>query len=363
MRTARNVIRTAVIGGGVTFLCWNIYSSTVLSPLIRHVEREYASLSPKERKELEEEMDETDDSIFIAFPFTTNKVIPKPYLGSDPEWHQFIQISKDKDLQERIRVDLADHVKFNVERLAMHRLGTNARLRRYWLDIDFPYRPAPTYEHSGVLVDDMGITWATEPVDSETVFRLRKILWPVAVAQSTWAFTTAMVAQHWAEVRRVMGYQPPPGTHTTPRSPIEAITQPKLPGNRRQTPDGTPDEPASNAVSKTTDPRQAGEPRSGGRTNFLKDSMSSQVDGVREMSSGPFMEFRKMLHRTWKPIRQHPPRGCIMVSGFVEIETTRGFVVADVVSHWNPKTQKFDSKSMQIQVRRIQMKVQAPATK
>lgn len=99
--------RSLAIGGCVGYGCWHLYTSTVISPLIRHLENEYASLSHKEKRELAQEMNEEDSSVFIPFPFTTQKIDAVGYKATDPEWKKFGEISKDKDLQERIRSEQA----------------------------------------------------------------------------------------------------------------------------------------------------------------------------------------------------------------------------------------------------------------
>ena len=48
---------------------------------------------PADEEELEEE-----DGFFIPFPGTTKPITQKPYRGTDPEWQQFLAISRDKKL-------------------------------------------------------------------------------------------------------------------------------------------------------------------------------------------------------------------------------------------------------------------------
>lgn len=91
------------IGGGVGYICYHLYSTAVISPLIRHLEQEYASLSPKEKVALAKSAAEDDGYFFLPMPFTTRMVDPEPYKGTDPEWKKFGEISKDKALQEKIR--------------------------------------------------------------------------------------------------------------------------------------------------------------------------------------------------------------------------------------------------------------------
>ncbi|KAF6843718.1 hypothetical protein CMUS01_01825 [Colletotrichum musicola] len=358
--------RTFLLGAGVTLACYHLYWSTVLNPFLRHVDREYESLSAAEKRALDEEIEEETEPWFIPFPLTTKQVNQPPYKGTDPEWRQFVKISKDKELQQKIRGDLANVVRSAVEKHPglTARGGNVVKLRRYWLDIDFPYRPPPVYYSSGLLLQNEGLYWSTQPVDSLTVNRLRKILWPEAMTVSTWAFTSALVKQHFMDFSRALGFEP-----SRPATPIQRArvgdmqqrkTEGPLPSADRQTPDGTPAENGSHSVGKTEDAQQSGDADSGGKTNFIRDTAMSHIEGMKQITEGPSREFRKKLAQSWRATKAYPPRGCILVSGFVEIELPRAFIVIDVWGHWNPQTGKYESKSSGMTLRRIQMKQQAP---
>ncbi|KAJ0296764.1 hypothetical protein COL516b_011313 [Colletotrichum fioriniae] len=320
---------TFLIGAGISLACWHIYWSTVLNPFFRHVDREYEKLSPAEKKALDEEIAEEDaEPWFIPFPFTTKSVNQPPYKGSDPEWQEFVKLSKQKGTQTQIRADLANWVKSSVER-------------------------------HPVITARCG----NSPVDSLTVKRLQKILWPDAIAVSSWAFTSALLKQHYMDISRALGFE-----SSKPVQPFPSVSggnmqqksQGPLPSANRQTPDGTPAENASHNVSKTTDASQADEPESGGKTNFVRDTAISHIEGMKQITDGPAREFRRKLAQSWKPTRPSPPRGCILVSGFVECELPKGFVLIDVWGFWNPKTETFETKSTFMTVRRVQMKQQSP---
>ncbi|KXH41013.1 hypothetical protein CNYM01_05489 [Colletotrichum nymphaeae SA-01] len=305
---------TFLIGAGISLACWHIYWSTVLNPFFRHVDREYEKLSPAEKKALDEEIAEEEaEPWFIPFPFTTKSVNQPPYKGSDPEWQEFVKLSKQKGTQTQIRGD--------------------------------------------------GLYWSTQPVDSLTVKRLQKILWPDAIAVSSWAFTSALLKQHYMDICRALGFESSKPVQTFPSvsgGNMQQKTQGPLPSANRQTPDGTPAENASHNVSKTTDSSQADEPESGGKTNFVRDTAISHIEGMKQITDGPAREFRRKLAQSWKPTRPSPPRGCILVSGFVECELPKGFVLIDVWGFWNPKTETFETKSTFMNVRRVQMKQQSP---
>jgi hypothetical protein len=52
----------------------------------------------EEGDELEEE-----HQLFIPFPLTMKKIPGQPYRGSDPEWREFVRLSKDPQAQRRVR--------------------------------------------------------------------------------------------------------------------------------------------------------------------------------------------------------------------------------------------------------------------
>lgn len=58
-----------------------------------------------ENQELMESMPEEEEAvdIFIPFPLTTERHEPQPYSGKDPEWREFVRLSKDKERLDQIR--------------------------------------------------------------------------------------------------------------------------------------------------------------------------------------------------------------------------------------------------------------------
>lgn len=79
---------------------FTIYKGVVLDPL-------NAALDDMEDEDDDEEWEDADeddgeDTFVIPFPFTTKKLDPEPYAGSDPEWKEFVRISRDKQLCNKI---------------------------------------------------------------------------------------------------------------------------------------------------------------------------------------------------------------------------------------------------------------------
>lgn len=77
-----------------------VFDYVVIRPLLKGAEAAEAS-GVLVRKEEDDE--EKDDDLFIPLPLTTKRVIPPPYAGSDPEWREFVRISRDRELQAQMR--------------------------------------------------------------------------------------------------------------------------------------------------------------------------------------------------------------------------------------------------------------------
>lgn len=74
----------------------------------------------------------------------------------------------------------------------------------------------------------------------------------------------------------------------------------------------------------------------------------------------PITAFKNKLLQTWRSAPCFPARGSILVSGMVEIDAPKAWLVFDVKAAWDPKTKEYDPRSMVVQLRRMQHKKQNP---
>jgi hypothetical protein len=145
--------------------CYVLFVGTVLVPLDIAAEELEKNLDEKTRKEL----DAAQEPLFIPFPGTITELRPQPYRGSDPEWQEFVKISRDAKLSQKIRGmssffrnrntriiltkvdDLANLIKESCEKSPslVQTCGKDLKIRRTWLDLNFPNAAPPTYERSG----------------------------------------------------------------------------------------------------------------------------------------------------------------------------------------------------------------------
>lgn len=103
--------------------------------------------TPQEKEEMDK------NPFFIPFLGTTRPLPLKPYKGTDPEWQEFIKFSKNAQLQNQIREDLANIVSNAVARYPFVKLqlqgDAKLKIRKHWLDIDYPRAPPRQFERSG----------------------------------------------------------------------------------------------------------------------------------------------------------------------------------------------------------------------
>jgi hypothetical protein len=234
------------------------------------------------------------------------------------------------------------------------------------------------------------------PVDSGVVHHMNRILWPTAIVLSTEAFVRTLVKENVASVAKYFGYSngDSPSTGTTPgdqslptsHSPDIQKALQKLRQKTTQRPDevNDPSTIAKTAAAEANQPssgkqqqqdpkgQQPGESplksasgREGnkgqpGAPSSAKEYFIGHNEIKSMISQKPWDEFKKRFAQTWKPIVHWPPRGCVAVSGLVELEGQRGLIVIDVMAFYDPKTKKYDRKSMIMKVRRMQAKQQHP---
>jgi hypothetical protein len=204
---------------------------------------------------------------------------------------------------------------------------------------------------------------------------MRKIFWPSAMAQSSFVFTKAFAWQQLNGLTTALGFK---ATSETP--PIRPQSQnvnlqdgkerrPLPPPTTKQPANGTTAHPATSDSKAPPRPRPEGGESDGsmGLPSGAKPSRETESpardfipDHVQNAVKGPWQEFQKTLAQKWAPTMDYPPRGCIYLSGMVELETEKAFAVIDVYAWWDPATKKFDQRSMYLHLRRFQYKQQAP---
>ncbi|KAI0158183.1 hypothetical protein GGR57DRAFT_38515 [Xylariaceae sp. FL1272] len=366
-----------IIAAGIYYLCYETYTSVILGKLdaaADALEAEAARLPPPKgsARAQSEDDDEGDDEdelagdvelLYFPFPGTTKSHEPQPYRGSDPEWQTFVKISKDKPLKDSIMHSLA-------ERCCYHPVIKGMQgVRWQWqaLQISYPYKPPPIFTRWGLSIGTESIALVQHTVDPLVVTRMAKTLWPSAVAQSVWSFSSTLVTQNAMTMATLLGYD----TKTNEQRAIENMQQAiksQAGLSKSRLPPSMPSGPAGSALSAldkratggTTTPETPGAPASvrGADSSIPK---AEEIYGLEKKHiSSPMQAFKKTLQKTWRHAGTYPPRGAIFVGGLVSVETSRAFIIFDCRAWWDPKTKQFVDRAVSIQPRSVHPKTQAP---
>ncbi|KAL1867359.1 hypothetical protein VTK73DRAFT_4206 [Phialemonium thermophilum] len=370
-------LKNVLIGTTVVSVCYALYSSVVLSPLVRWAEELEDQLSPEERKRLDEA-----EPIFIALPLTTRIVQPPPYSITDPEWKQYVDIARNSRLQASIRRDFAQMIRFYVEQSVFLRpsIGDDPQITKYWIDIGYPNKPPPVYLRSGILITDDAVAIVERPVDASTVHLLNRVLWPAPVFFSTWAFGDTLFKQIGVDIARMFGYETKTsGTSSTapnsggpsshPAGPSEAPPShhPDIEKAIQRIQQQVTSRPENVKGPRTVQPPPSASQDGQGSTPTSEDE--GDLDGtsewfpghgtVREWTTRAFRDFTHTFARHRKNVREYDvPRGSLIVWGLVQLETSRAILVIDGFAFYDPKTGQVDPKSATLRLRRLAMKHQ-----
>jgi hypothetical protein len=330
--------------------------------------------------------DEDDDPVFIPLPLTTKKYPPQPYSRRDPEWQAFIKLSNDRELQRRIRDHVAQIVLDAASRnpVLTAKVGKIMGVGRCWMDIDYPYMAPPVYERTGILVTDDAMALVTMPYDSWVAKQMERVLWPKPLALGFWALGTATVKQTTLEVARYFGFaseeprraQKPTNPATPPPLPSgpgpevqKALQQIRQQATRRPEEVNDPGSMSSSASAPSAPssaPRDKPMPVPDKPTlGQNKQDTPDQKSWLQEMvlsvaTSQPWKQLKQTYSREQRPFKADPPRGSVCVSGLVELETSKSYVVLDVMTYYDPKTNARAPGTTAIYFRKIRAKQQTP---
>lgn len=202
------------------------------------------------------------------------------------------------------------------------------------------------------------------PIESSAAKRLERVLWPRPLALSSWAFVTALVKQKTSEFTTFLGFgsaesrnaqirSNPGSTAHLPTShgpnvqkALERIGQQAA--RRPEVNDSN--SMSSSAAAHPTASNSRGERVSTPGKSPVNTSNAKQpekTDSIEQSLRRYFMEptalqaFKDKFWKVWRPMEGDPPRGSLLILGYVEIETSRAWVRFDVHAWYNPKTKLY----------------------
>ncbi|KAJ5902437.1 hypothetical protein N7495_002965 [Penicillium taxi] len=312
--------------------------------------------------ELVEEEEETESNLFV--PLTWSRLQEgELYAASDPEWKEFVQISKDQKKLKQLRSkqtiryisssfwtklttldDLATIVLKTVSSQISPQLGGPLSLTGFWLVHQFPHRAPPAYLRSGIAITDDGVSWVTKPMDTEDGDRLQTFMKPVHVAL---AIKDAYLVLIKRQLARLRGETPHP---LELLRQVHTLTNATRIDTLKQQPSST-EELSSESVSSTKD------------TKLHPSTIISSLGRLPLPDLGPGSDlhlaslvFRLSLakHRASAP--RTPLRGNFFISGPVGVKGSNGFCRYEVRGEYDPV--KSSWRTIDIQLRDVNFRRQ-----
>ncbi|KAK9547958.1 uncharacterized protein AFUA_8G03910 [Aspergillus fumigatus Af293] len=254
----------------------------------------------------------------------------KFYSSLDPEWREFVRISRDSKKLESLKDDLATIALRNASasNILLQLLGRPLTITGFWLVHHFPSRAPPEYALPGLEVADTEISWAVRPVSSDTGDCIQKCMKPLFVAL---AARDAYLVLMKRQLSR-MGFEvsdkiqfgtdslvmPPSGTVFTGLEPHEKVTQ--------------QNQPWLNPSSVLSSLRWLPLPKLGPESDLRAAAVA----------------FKWRLNDCWARELRTPRPGTFLIVGPVGVKGPKGFCRIEVRGEYDPLTSRWTHVSMQL---------------
>ena len=317
-----------------------------------------------------DEFEGDEDALFI--PFGWPKQQPRTfYKGSDPEWQEFIKLSKDpqrhKDIQRRlvsnVRSELSQHPQ------ASQILGQiDQKKGKFWLEISFPDGPPTEYAVTGLQIGDEYIAWVSKPMSQKDYQKLQRTIVPTAAFWSTLAAAKYLFDVQLNRVKQSLGFTPaanPQIESVQRRAQQKQDHKSKGSANEKTDAQSNPEGAPGTAKQRTSPPTTDQNPKttSGGsvkpgqkKVGLPKLPSFSSQGNENPITLAIFMQ--SMAYQMSKPYRIDLPRGTVGISGLIEVVGTKGRATLDVTAAYDPKANEFVGSHWR--PRRIQPRSQSP---
>ncbi|KAF2675255.1 hypothetical protein BT63DRAFT_420471 [Microthyrium microscopicum] len=272
-----------------------------------------------------DEEDEDDANILLFLPVSWPKLGERTYYrGSDPEWQEYIKISKDKEKQKRVFAALVRYIRESMteDPKIAHLMGkVDLDKGRHWLDVIFPPGPPRHYEQTGIAISDQYIALSVREVSEAEYHSISSLFNPTAAAKSVWSAMNQIVGPPADKIKALFGGE----SYTPPNN------KPFGPPNQSGTP-GPPMGPVG-LFPPVAAPGNAPVPPTPG-AGLIGDSQEEALSAeAAKQIAAKQAEMRKSFMRIFaSPRTVDPPRGCIILSGLVECVGSRANATMDVVA-------------------------------
>ncbi|KAI9044641.1 uncharacterized protein KD926_000552 [Aspergillus affinis] len=351
-------VRTFVKKGflfGVAFYLW---SSLVLlqfdedddetqETLVERTSRDEEARDTKSNVDTQGSVDSDEIFVPLGWPQIHEGEL---YSASDPEWQEFVKISRDRAKLQSLRDELASIALTSANRshLLSRILGGPLTVTRLWLVHWFPSRAPPTYSRSGLEITDYGVSWTSKQISAEVGDRIVRCARPGYV---TIAMKDALMVLLKRQAAR-LGM-----TRFGQEQQQEATVSPS---QKKETPR---DINSLEALDRITQARgspppevsREGTPQDNTETRLHSSFLIAALQMLPLPTFGPGSDlfaaraaFKLRLQNCLARERRTPPRGVFYFSGPVGLKGSKGFCRVEVKGEYNPASASWSRVTMQL---------------
>ncbi|PNS20262.1 ATP-dependent permease MDL1, mitochondrial [Sphaceloma murrayae] len=300
-----------------------------------------------------------EDAIFI--PLAPARKLPREfYKGTDPEWQEFKKFAPDKDKMQKLFKELANIVGQGLAQLPSTAkiMGKDTKVRKYWLDVDFPYGPPQEYIRKGLEIGGTYVALAEQVISQQQYERQARILWPSGTISSIYAFYNTIWSFQMKKIKEAFGLdsKPEPGSQAHRMDHMLRMVQAHeaaqaakngAMGKAQSDPSG-----AQTAVPTGSDSQSQSVPQAEGRGNssdtpddskgkWYIPSMSLGFPGEQAEKTVATLVFANSMRKNTKSKVKEPPRGNFSVTGVLQASGGRASMMFEVLAFYDPKAGKF----------------------
>ncbi|CEO58517.1 hypothetical protein PMG11_03236 [Penicillium brasilianum] len=266
------------------------------------------------------------------------------YTASDPEWQEFVSISKDRKKLQKLRDELAAIVLKSASESMSQLLGSPLSLTGFWLVHQFPPRAPPEYLRSGLEIADDGVSWVTQTLDPDVGDRLQKVMKPVHVALAIKDAYTLLIRRQLARLR---------DPDSQPLDALELLSgRYILSGHEKLNPISPHEQPRVQS-SLSDDPPENILPTE--EPELHPSSIISSLQRLPLPDLGPgsdlhlaSLAFRLRLNEYRARTPRTPQRGTFFISGPVGLKGPNGFCRFEVRGEYDPAKSAWRTVEMQL---------------
>ncbi|GIC92579.1 uncharacterized protein Aud_009047 [Aspergillus udagawae] len=289
----------------------------------------------------------TSDPFFIPLGWPRLRE-GKFYSSSDPEWREFVRMSRDGKKLESLKDDLATIALRNASasNILLQLLGGPLTITGFWLVHHFPSRAPPEYALSGLEIADTEISLAVRPVSSDTGDRIRKCMKPLFVALAARDAYLVLMKRQLSRIGFQVSDKIQVGT--------DSLVMPPSGTGFTGLIDGSPGyHKTGSQLSFADEPH--GRVTQQNNPWLNPSSVLSSLQWLPLPNLGPESDlraaagaFKWRLNDCWARELRTPRRGTFFIVGPVGLKGPKGFCRVEVRGEYDPSTSRWTQVSMQL---------------